>query len=723
MAAELELRVLGPLELLLHGVPTPVRGVKPRQLLAMLALHHRRTVSVDQLVDVLWPEHPPRSARANVHTYVSALRTRLGGDRIEQQPPGYRLRLAPDELDMARFDGCPELDEPAPGADPSTLAVHLDAQLALWRGDPVEDLPASALWRPEVDRLVERWRTLRQRRAGLRIDAGDRTAAIADLRALVAEDPLREDAWLLLVTALDATGRRAEALTAYANVRRLMATELGIEPGEPLRRLYRRLLAGQDLTGPTERASSHAYDGHLGIGSHPDTSDGPAAGGGGVAAAGGVAGLDPSGVAVLHGLGALNMGPVPGWVATALLDGADAGPVLRNLELLRLVQRDGVDPVGQQRFHLPFVAALLAPDLPGRADEAMLRRVLGGYLFLAEQAAQALPGGLTGPADRVAERWAVPAGAELTRDPIGWFTTERQALLAAVELAAKLDWAALAWETARALLPWCDLGGHTTEWEQSHHTALTVCRRTNDLLGTAVTLRGLGQLHLYHDRYGAAADAFGRARLAYARLGHLHGEARALAGLGTVHRLRGELVDADDCYQRALTSYVTTGDRHGQAYVHGALGLLHLTRDDPAAALRTLHTALALAHEVDDQHRIAHLVHHVGQVQVRLDQPGLARQSFHSALDLFTVLGDAHGEAYCLSSLADLTDGESALRHLNRALDIFEQIGDRQGQEQTAQRLGELYRNSGRDRLGEAYLAEARRLRATVADELGHART
>jgi DNA-binding SARP family transcriptional activator len=701
MSDRLELRILGPLELLRGGVPASVGGVKPRQLLATLALHHGRTVSVDRLIDVLWSQDPPRSAVANVHTYVSSLRAQLGEDRLRRQPPGYRLQLDPAELDVARFD------EWTRAADPSGL----DAALALWRGNPVEDLPPAPLWMPELERLAERWRTLRHVRARLRIESGDPLGALADLQALVAEDPLREEAWLLLVTALEATGRRAEALATYANARRVLVAELGIEPSAPLRQLHHNLLL-EDHNLPLE-------DHNLLLEEENDLlrqeHNAPALAG--------TARLDGDAAAILRGLALLDLGPVPGWVAAALLGraGDRAQQVLHRLVGSRLVRRAGVDEIGQRRFALPIVVGLLAPDLPGDQDEELLGRVLGGYLALAEQAARALPAQIFGPGLRVAPRWAVPDAAELTKDPAGWFTAEREALLGAVELAARTDRSALAWEFAHALVPWCDLGGHSAEWEQAHRSALAACRRTRDLLGEAVSLRGLGQLHLYRDHYGAAAEAFGRSRLVYARLGNLCGEAGALAGLGAVHRIRGELDAAYECYRQALTAYVTIGDRHGQAYAHGALGMVWLARAELAEALRCLREGLAIAGEVHDRHRIAHLTHQLGVVRLRLGEPAEARGCLAAALEHFADLGDAHGEAYCLSDLAGLERGEAATEGLTRALEIFERIGDRRAQGETARRLGELHRDAGRDRLGAAYLAEASRLQATVELELRRA--
>ncbi|GAA1642231.1 BTAD domain-containing putative transcriptional regulator [Catellatospora bangladeshensis] len=667
MADRLELRILGTFELTCDGVAASVGGVKPRQLLATLALHHGRTVSVDHLIEVLWPQDPPRSALANVQTYVSALRTCLG-DRLRRQPPGYRLELCPDELDLLRFE------EHARGGDPAGLAAALE----LWRGEPLENLPASPLWRTEIDRLVERHRSVRQSRARLRIEAGQPAAAVDELRRLVGEEPLREEAWQLLVTALRDAGHRAEALSAYAAARRTLTEELGVEPGEPLRRLHRTLLVEEE--GP------------LPFGAR----------------------LDGAAALVLRGLARLAVPSVPGWVTAALLDRPDATEVLASLDRARLLRPAGPDELGQARYGLPVLVGLLAPDLPGEAIGAALARALGGYLSLAERAAGGLPPQVFGPGLTVAPRWPVPDAAELTGDPVRWFAAERQALLGAVEAAAGNGLSDLAWELAHAMVAWCDMGGHTAEWEQTHRTALAACRAGGNLLGEAVTLRGLGQLHLYRDHYEEAAEAFSRSRLLFARLGNLCGQAAALAGLGTGHRIRGELDDALDCYRQALEAYRMLGHRHGEAYALGALGMVWLARGDLAEAFRDFGTGLRLADEIGDAHRSALLTRQLGLARLRSGDLAHARADLTAALDRFAVLGDAHCEAYCLTDLAALEAPEVAVRRLTQALEIFERIGDRRAQAQTSRRLGELHRGDARYGLSDAYLAEARRLQSTV---------
>jgi len=672
MATGLELRILGPLELVRDGIAVGLGGVKPRMLLATLALSHGRAVSVDHLIEVLWPGEPPKSATANVQTYVSSLRSLLGQDRLETRPPGYRLCLRPDEFDLLRFEAS------------SNELSDVESALALWRGDPAEDLPLAPAWRTPLEGLTQRRRLLRQTRARLLIDAGDASAALADVRALVAEDPLREEAWLLLVRALAAAGQRAEALAAYAEARRILAAELGIEPGEPLRRLHRDLLA--DATVGVDR-------------------------------------LDADAAAVLRGLATLGLRSAPAWTAAALLGVPDATPVVEKLVRARLLRRDA-----DGRYSVPALVNLLAPDLPGGGSDEGIIRILGGYLYLADEATKALPAQVFGPGVLIAPRWPVTGSGEsemsglrpATRDtppsagtPGKFFEMERESLVQAVEAAAGLRRADLAWELAHALVPWCDLGGHTVEWERTHSVALAACRAAGDLLGEAVTLRGLGQLRVYRDHYDEALEAFSRSRLLFARLSNDSGEAGALAGMGTVYRIRGDLDQAYHCFRQVLASYVEAGDKHGQAFAHGSVGQALLARGELDESIRALNKGLAIAAEVGDNHRLAHLTHILARVLLRKGDEA-AHSQLSRALELFASLGDAHGQAYTLMDLADLEPTDLAVARLTGALEILERMGDRQAQAKCARRLGELHREAGRDGLGGAYLDEATRLHRTV---------
>jgi len=241
--------VLGPLVVWTDDESARIGGTKQRLVLAALLLNHDRPVSMDRLVDTLWPDRPPRSAVANLHTYVSGLRSCLppvpDGDRVRRQGDGYSISLRPGELDLQVFEDLLDASARAKAAGRADEAVRLIGEaVALWRGDPVEDLPPSPLWRAEAARLVERWLEAVEELCALRLAAGRHTANVAELRSLLVRHPLREGLWQQLMLALHAAGRQAEALGAFAEAREHLVTELGTEPGRRLRLLHEAILRG-----------------------------------------------------------------------------------------------------------------------------------------------------------------------------------------------------------------------------------------------------------------------------------------------------------------------------------------------------------------------------------------------------------------------------------------------------------------------------------------------
>ncbi|WP_027343687.1 BTAD domain-containing putative transcriptional regulator [Hamadaea tsunoensis] len=677
----LQFRLLGPFEVRDADRPVAINGVKPRQLLATLLLQPDRPVSVDRLIEVLWPADPPRSAAANIQTYVSGLRTSLGDDHVVRYPPGYAAVLGAAELDAARF--LRDTDEAARLRRLGHLAEALrtvESALRLWRGQPLADLPASPVWRVELDQLAERRMGALQELFDLRIRLGDTANAIAELRGLTAEHPLREGFWALLIRALMGADRQADALGVYADVSRTLADELGVGPGPELRRLHAELLAA-DTAAAVPIAPPNAQQ------------------------------LPAEAAVVLRGLAAFGETTMPAWFAGALLNSGE--DQLGRLVPARLVADAGTDDLGQRRYRVPVLVRMLADAQPGQLDGQGLARVLSGLLCLAERAARTLPPSPFGPGVVVAPRWSPPVPAPVDGD--AWFAAEHRTLLTAIEIAGRLDRSDLAWELALTLLPWCDLGGHADVWQASHAAALEISRRVGDQLGTAVTLRGLGQLHLYRDEYASADAAFGRARLLFAQLGRPAGVAAALSGLGTVHRIRGDLDLAAEYYGRALESYQESADLGGEAYARGAIGQVWLARGELDQAETWLREALVLAEKSGDRHRQAHLHRHLGVAARKDARAQEAMTLLTSALDYFAAIGDRHCEAYALVELGRLDQpAEVAADRLLRALRIYQRLGDRRAEADTAEQLGRLHHAAGQRELASAYQDEARRLRADI---------
>ena len=256
----LELRFLGPVEIQTeHGI-THVGGPKERTVLGLLAVQGG-AVSQDRLIDEVWDDPPPASARKILQTYVWRLRTALPDGTLATVTGGYELHLD-TEIDLVRFERLVDDAREALGrGDAATARSAFVSALALWRGDPFTACsPARALQACAV-RLDE----LRARAVEGRVEAdlalGGHAEVVGDLEEQIRRTPFRERVWEMLVLALYRCGRQADALAAYQRARRVLVDNLGIEPGPALRDLERAILeqrsdlipAGRDTDGPDAR--------------------------------------------------------------------------------------------------------------------------------------------------------------------------------------------------------------------------------------------------------------------------------------------------------------------------------------------------------------------------------------------------------------------------------------------------------------------------------------
>ena len=232
-----EIRLLGPVEALRDGARVPL-GPKPLALVALLALGRGRVVSMDRILDELWAERPPDTALKVIQVYVSQLRKALGAETIETREPGYRVELAEEELDLARFEA---LTAAAQNLDPRARAARLREALALWHGEALaglrEPFAAAAGARLEELRLAAL-----EERIAAELELGLGSELVPELEELVREEPLRERPRGQLMLALYRGGRQADALTRYREGRRVLVEELGLEPGPALQELERAIL-------------------------------------------------------------------------------------------------------------------------------------------------------------------------------------------------------------------------------------------------------------------------------------------------------------------------------------------------------------------------------------------------------------------------------------------------------------------------------------------------
>ena len=239
----MEYRVLGSLEVLdRSGHRLPLGGARQQTVLASLLLRAGRTVPLDRLVDELW-EKPPQTAAKTVQVYVSRLRHDLEPRAIESRPGGYALLLDGDDLDLAQFEQIAGEGRAALAAgDFGRSAQLLRDALALWRGPALSGLSSQPL-RREAERLEEMRLHALEDRIEADLGSGRAREVVAELQPLVAEHPFRERLRAQLMLALYRAGRQSDALEVYRETRTLLADELGLEPGEELRELERRMLA------------------------------------------------------------------------------------------------------------------------------------------------------------------------------------------------------------------------------------------------------------------------------------------------------------------------------------------------------------------------------------------------------------------------------------------------------------------------------------------------
>lgn len=235
----MEFRVLGPLQIVENRESLPIGGTTRRALLAYLLFRANRAVPSDELIDAVWDGKPPETAPSSLQNHVSRLRRVLGTDRLFTRERGYELRVEPGELDVEVVES---LVDEAERLDPMARAAKLREALALWRGRPLAELDAFAFARVERLRLEERRLDLLEDCLEAELAYGRADGVVSELRALVAENPLRERLRGQLMVALYAHGRQAEALELYRVGRETLVEEAGLEPGPALRELERAIL-------------------------------------------------------------------------------------------------------------------------------------------------------------------------------------------------------------------------------------------------------------------------------------------------------------------------------------------------------------------------------------------------------------------------------------------------------------------------------------------------
>jgi DNA-binding SARP family transcriptional activator len=267
----LRLALLGELTATYDGELLELGGRRQRAVLALLVLARGHAVPAYRLADAVWGEDQPANAQGALQSYVSHLRRRLEpgvpararAGVIVSEGPGYALRLGEDAVDAWRFES---LVQQASGAPPERARTLLEQALGLWRGPALADYADEAWAGADARRLEELRDVAREQLLEARLGCGESAVLLPELERLVAEAPLREERWRLLVLAQYRAGRQADALASLRRARSALADELGIDPGPLLRSLEAEVLAQSPAldppvaAGPALTTSSAADD-------------------------------------------------------------------------------------------------------------------------------------------------------------------------------------------------------------------------------------------------------------------------------------------------------------------------------------------------------------------------------------------------------------------------------------------------------------------------------
>src|ERR1700749_916060 len=262
----------------------PVGQPRQKAVLGILAMRANRVISRGELVDAVWGQDPPASAEGGIYTYVAGLRRVIEPNRSLRGPgrvlvssgAGYVLHLVPGQPDAVAFEqDVGRARQLRKAGDAAGAVAALDSALSLWRGIAFTGVPGPFAETERV-RLGELRSAAAEERADALLSLGRHEEVVPDLTAMVADHPLRERMRGLLMIALYRCGRHAEALRVFAEGRRVLAEELGIDPGGDLSRIHQQVLTADPALAVPDGPVAVALDGDAaGPGAGPAPDGGP----------------------------------------------------------------------------------------------------------------------------------------------------------------------------------------------------------------------------------------------------------------------------------------------------------------------------------------------------------------------------------------------------------------------------------------------------------------
>lgn len=398
----------------------------------------------------------------------------------------------------------------------------------------------------------------------------------------------------------------------------------------------------------------------------------------------------------------------PGWIAGALLDdhrpyALDLMEPLVDAQMLDVV---GIDASGDPRYRFHDIIRLFARErLFGQETEAdrkrVVARLVGGWLFLVDEANKRIQGGDHLFLHGEGERWEPPQNVVATAlsEPMTWLENEQVNLCAAVSLAADTGLDELCWELASALTPLFNRRGYLDDWEATNHRAMEVVRAHGNKRGSAALTFSFGSLYLDQRRYAEAGKSMADALEEFTELGDELGRAMCHRELAYLEHLHGNGHRALELCEMAHADFESVGDLAGLGRTLHLSGHVYTTLGDTERGMRDLQGALEYAQTTGDPRDRAQVLRRIGQSTLGAGEYQEALGILSEAFDLVRDLGDPIGEGYLLHDLGRvnvlLGRRQEARRYLGRALAVREQILDREGEAETGLDLARLLLEAG----------------------------
>jgi tetratricopeptide (TPR) repeat protein len=399
--------------------------------------------------------------------------------------------------------------------------------------------------------------------------------------------------------------------------------------------------------------------------------------------------LGPEAQRLFRLLGASEAPNFAAWVAAPLLqaDPLHAEDLVEELTEAYLLSTEPV-PAGEPtryRFHdivRPFALELLVEMESTAERRAALERLLGGLLYLTDEAHRREYSGDYGFPASNASRWRLPGSFtdRILESPLSWFEQERLTLVAGVRQAATAGFVGHCWGLALNAVTLFESHSDYADWRTTHETALKVACRHGDSRGEAVMRYSLGSLYLFQRVTALASRQFEQASMLFNRLGDEHGAAMVLRHMAFLDRQSGNLDQALSRWEQAIGTFQVVGDRIAEAHTLHNMAQIHLDRgeDDHAHALLT--RAERICRETGNRRVGTQVRHRLGGLYFQRGELSRSAEMYEYVLEAVRACGDRVGECHALLGLAAVSvacgEPRSAEATVGDALELAETIGD-----------------------------------------------